>query len=199
MYPTFLMSLLLFLGPVTVVEPRYPPDAVAGGTVIAVVGTVDGAVQKVDLLYSDPPFASSVQSALARWHFESAGFQETLVIVHFRHPQTYLLGPAKQEIPLRKHKEFLPYPISIIQPANPINIIGEVSVIFYADITENGNVSNVQIVQSPGNLTVGLDTVKKWEFLPARKGTGERVPSHAYIVLVFRPPVTTPGPTHEGP
>jgi hypothetical protein len=65
-------------------------------------------------------------------------------------------------------------------------------VVFYADITDRGTVSGVRIVQTPGNLTVGLDTVKKWEFLPVHNESGIEVPSHAYIVLIFRPPVTVP-------
>jgi hypothetical protein len=196
MYLPFFIGLLSILGSVFVVEPEYPMDAVAGGTVVAAVTSVNGAVQNVDLLYSDPPFADPAESALARWRFESKGTQETLVIVHFRYSQIYLLGPAKQEIPQRKHPESLPYPRYIVQPPYPVNLIGQASVVFYLDITERGTVSNVRVVRTSGDLTAGIDTVKKWEFLPAHDASGKNVPTNAYVVIAFRPPVTEPAPEH---
>jgi TonB family protein len=189
---TFLALLFLLVHAETTVSPRYPPDAVTGGTVVSAVTSVNGAIENIELLYSDPPFASPVESALTRWRFESEGIRKTLVIVHFRYPQNYLLGPAKQEIPLKEHPKSLPYPKYIIQPAFPINVIGEASIVFYADITKRGTVSNIQIVRSSGNLTAGLDAVKRWEFLPALDESGIEIPSHAYIVIVFRPPSTAP-------
>ena len=194
MYFNFLTGLLFLLGAVSIVQPRYPPNAIAGGTVVAVVTNAGATVQNVDILSSDPPFADPVESALARSRFGTEGIQKTLVVVHFRYPQIYLLGPAKQEIPLHEHPTSLPYPKYIVQPAFPINAIGEVCVVFYVDITEKGTVSDARIVQSSGNLKVGLDTVKKWEFLPAHGESGTVTPSHAYIVLVFRPPVTSTRP-----
>ena len=194
MWCIILAWLFPLLGSASYVEPRYPLDAVAGGTVVAEVTSIDGAVREVDILYSDAPFANPVKNALARWRLESEGIRKTLVVVHFRHPQIYLMGPAKQEIPLREHPKSLPYPKYIVQPPYPINVIGETSVVFSADISEKGAVSDVKIVRSPGNLTAGLDAVKKWEFLPARNVSGIESTSHAYIVLVFRPPITTPPP-----
>src|SRR5205809_637128 len=66
-----LLGLLLLSGmrPVSVVDPAYPPNVLAGGTVIATSSVNKGSVEGVTIVSGDEPFAGSVMAALKAWRF----------------------------------------------------------------------------------------------------------------------------------
>ena len=161
------------------------PDQLAGG------------IRSVASLAENPhrtkPFVGSCKSALAHWKTSSGLDGDEIVIVHFRQPYLYQLGKTKEEINLRIAKKELPYPAVIIHPSYPPNAVGQGSVILRADISDKGQVSNVEVIRSMGVLTdASVDAVRKWSFIPARDEEGKETPSHAYVVLVYRfPDLTT--------
>ncbi len=183
----------LVLSSISIVDPMYPPNAVMGGTVVAELHFASGAVQGLNILSGEEPFVSSCKSALAQWLFHPEQSDNELVIVHFRQPYLYFWGSTKEEIPPAKQPGRLPYPKYLIQPSYPADAQGQGSVVLRAEISAEGRVSDVKVVQSMGALTgAGIDAVQKWEFLPAKDVRGMNAPSHAYVVLVFRFPLMAP-------
>ena len=56
-----LIALWLILGSDTVVGPKYPPNAVSGGTVVAALVPGAGGVLEIKILSGEEPFVSSEQ------------------------------------------------------------------------------------------------------------------------------------------
>src|SRR5512138_1323347 len=95
---------------VVVVGPAYPPNAFAGGNVVAVLHVSSGAVAGVDVLSGDAPFAEPAQAALGAWRFDAAQSGDVLVVVNFRTPTLYAIGSAAQKVPKAAALPGLAYP-----------------------------------------------------------------------------------------
>ena len=186
-------GVFLLLGLISAKEPNYPPDAYKGGTVVALVRFMNGSIDNIEVLWGEEPFLSSSTTALNQWRFDRGESGRIMVVVHFRQPDLYFLNTREQTIPLRERPVSFPYPILILQPDYPALATGAGSVILRAEISQRGSVSDVRVIKSLGILTeTSLDALKHWEFLPARNSSGENVASFAYIVMVYRVPITTP-------
>jgi TonB family protein len=182
-------SLCFLLYSLSVVKPIFPPHAVSGGTVIAKLHFVSGNVKKVDILSGEEPFASSSKTALAEWREDSAVSGDKLIIVHFRQPNLYEIGDAKEVINPGSKEISLPYPRFIIHPSYPPNTLGQGSVILKLDVSDKGKVSDIQAIESMGVLTdSSIQAVKQWEFRPARDKEGKATQAQAYVVIVYRFP-----------
>ena len=182
---------LLFL--LSVVDPIFPPNAVLGGTVVARLHFVSGNVKNVTILSGEEPFSSSCKTALAEWHMKSEPDGDELVIVHFRQPYLYTWGDNKEEINPARPGKSLPYPIYIVPPSYPANALGQGSVILRTEVSAEGKVSDVQVIEPMGVLTsASTDAVRRWRFTPAEDEQGAATSSHAYAVLVYRYPLTKP-------
>jgi TonB family protein len=188
-----IISLLLFFGSSTLVDPPFPPNTASGGTVVAELHMTAGNVDHVDILSGEEPFIGSCKSALSQWHLHPERDGNELVVVHFRQPNLYYLGNAEEEISCTKPKGPLACPKHIVAPAYPAQALGQGSVVLKARISAEGGVSAVQVVKSMGILTdVSIDAVRKWEFDPAEDDQGTAKPSSAYAVLVYRLLITEP-------
>jgi TonB family protein len=184
------VSFLLLIGSISAVQPAFPPHAVSGGTVIAALHFVSGNVKKVDILYGEEPFVGSCKAALPKWSEDAGVDNDRLVIVHFRQPNLYEMGDAKEIINLKMKEMSLPYPRSIIHPAFPPNALGQGSVILKIDISDNGKVTNVQAIESMGILTdSSIKAVQQWDFEPAKDRKGKATQALAYVVMVYRFPI----------
>src|SRR3989442_15791516 len=66
-----LLGLLLLSGmrPVSVVDPAYPPNVLAGGTGIATLSVKKGSVEGGTIVFGDEPFAGAVMAGLKGWRF----------------------------------------------------------------------------------------------------------------------------------
>ncbi len=95
---TFLLAILLGVfaagDPISVTGPVYPPDAVAGGTVVATLHVIAGSVTQVEILAGEEPFATPARDALRSWRFEPGKVTERIpVVLNFRNPGLFAVSP----------------------------------------------------------------------------------------------------------
>ncbi len=180
------------LGNVSVVGPVYPPTAFNGGTVVAALELAEGTVQEVRILFGEDPFVAATKEALSKWRFDNSQEEEpaVLVVVNFRGPNLYPTGSPQQNLSPTQPKHFLPTPTVVIEPAYPVDSLGEGSVVLDLEIADSGNVTRVKEIKGAGALTsASIAAVKQWQFKPARNSDGGVVSSKAYAVCVFRRPL----------
>jgi len=171
-------------------DPLFPPNAVQGGTVVAELGFAGGHVKKLNILSGEEPFVSSVRSALAKWHLCPERNCSELVAVYFRQPYLYSTNESTEELKPVKPQSSLPFPKIVVQPSYPANAMGQGSVILRTEISTEGRVSDVRIIQSLGSLTEpSVKAVRMWKFTVPKNEKGEKQPSHAYVVFVYRFPL----------
>jgi len=188
---TFLM--LALIEAVTVVGPAYPPNAIAGGTVVAVLHVSTGSVDRIEILQGDEPFVAPVRSALSGWRFKDSEAGNVLVVVDFRTPNLYSTGSPARKIAPARPVPGLAYPEKVVETAYPPNSLAQGSVVLALDLSETGSVSKVRIVQGLGSLTEAcVSAVRKWLFVPARDNKGIATASEAYAVCVVRRPILSP-------
>jgi TonB family protein len=175
-----------------IVAPVYPPNAVTGGNVVAELHFAAGNVKATEILFGEEPFVSSARSALSAWRMDPKQDADELVVVHFRYPFLYRIGKSRDEIDPAKPGTSLPYPKIVIPPAYPANAEGQGSVVLRVEISAEGRVADVQVIQGMGTMTeLSLDAVRKWEFAAPENAKGEKQASHAYVVFVYRFPIST--------
>lgn len=185
----FILCLVLASGSYDLVDPAYPPNAMGGGTVAAMVRVAAGTVRDVTILSGAEPFAGSCKAALARWRLDPQEDGERLVVVHFRRPELLYAGGGDEKSDTAPRNLHLAYPRSLVPPVYPANALGKGSVVLKVEISAEGRVIEVRAVKSMGILTdASIDAVKRWTFHPARDAAGRPVSSRAYAVIVFRYP-----------
>jgi len=181
------IGLWFLLGTISVVDPAFPPHAVMGGTVIAKLQFAGGDVKEVTILSGEEPFVEACRAALSKWRSTDKEKNEELVIVHFRQPHLQLLGKGKETLDPKGAKESLPYPTDITSPSYPPDALGQGVVVLRTDITAEGKVEDVEVIQSLGVLTdTSIDAVRKWKFSPPKGPKGENISSSAYVAFVYR-------------
>lgn len=188
---------------ITVVCPSYPPLAIRGGNVVAVLELSKSSVSRVVVLYGDEPFIEPARAALAKWRLpRERGDKATLVVVNFRDPYLTMdankngivLGTKSSTIKLDNYPHGLPIPTLVVDPfyGSHSRVVMGASVL-HLEIAENGSVGGVGVIQELGDHTrPTIDAVKKWKFMPARDEGGRPVASDAFAVCVYRPLVQTP-------
>ena len=184
-----ILALWLMLGSDTVKGPLYPPNAVSGGTVVAELAFVAG-VSDIKILSGEEPFVSSSKAALQSWNLHPEKDGGDLVVVHFRQPNLYYMGDAKEEIRCTGADPSMPCPKYVVGPAYPAQAVGQGSVILKVEVAADGSILDVRTIQAMGALTdVSVAAVRKWKFTPAEDARGVKEASHAYAVFVYRFPV----------
>jgi TonB family protein len=188
---SFLAMMLLALAEaITVVSPAYPPDAIEGGTVVALLQVSNGEVRGIQITQADPPFADAVQSALSRWRFRDSETGSILVVVNFRSPRLYATATHTRALQITEAPPGSPYPLRLMEPPYPANSVAEGSVILRLELNEAGEITRTKTLQGLGGLTsAAVATVRKWRFEPARDAKGTPRRGEAYAVCVFRRPV----------
>jgi len=188
---------------ITVVCPPYPPLAIRGGNVVAVLELSKGSVGRVIVLYGDKPFVEPARAALAKWRLpREREDKPTLVVVNFRDPYLTMdainngivLGTKSSTIKTDPYPQSLPIPTLVVDPfyGSHSRVVMGASVL-HLKIAENGSVGEVRVIQELGDHTQPtIDAVKKWKFLPAQDEGGKPVASDAFAVCVYRPLVQTP-------
>jgi hypothetical protein len=189
-----IIGFLFLFGSASLVDPIFPPLAISGGTVVAELRLADGGIEKINILSGGEPFVSSCKSALAQWRLPSEKDGNAIVVVRFRHQNLYDYGNSEERINCIKPKGSLPCPKSIIEPAYPVQIQAQGSVVLKTKISATGSIADIRVLKALGALTdSGIDAVQKWEFTPAEDDRGMGKPSSAFVVLVYRFPVIMPG------
>jgi len=180
--------------PISVADPVYPPNAVRGGTVVAAILIVSGEMKEVAILHGEQPLADAARAALQSWRFSPGIVRLRVpVIVSFRNPGLLTAAPATQRLSppgLTNENRALAYPVQVVESSYPANALGQGSAVLQLGIDEEGLVSSVETVKSPGTLTEACSAaVRKWRFRPARDKQGRSIPSDAFAVCVYRVPV----------
>ncbi len=181
----------------SVAIPSYPPLGTNGGAVVAELHLSQGTTTEVRVLSGQEPFVSSARSALLRWNLAvSPRRSRALAIVCYRGPGLFDLGSTAQEISHGDRNKSLPYPKTILPPSFPPNSLGEGGVVLKLRVETDGSISEVKTIRPDGSLTAAsIEAVREWKFSPARDEQGNKVPSEAFAVFVFRPPVLAPALT----
>lgn len=187
------LLLLPLVQAITVMGPAYPPYAVSGGTVVAILHVSEGSVSSVDILQADEPFGSGTRAALEDWRFRASDSGNVLVVVSFRSTELYAAGDAARALAPKESRQDLAYPKKVVEPVYPPTSLAEGSVVLRVDVGESGSVSEVRVVQSLGGMDDAcVNAVRKWQFVPAVNPKGNKEPSEAYAVCVVRRPVLAP-------
>jgi len=190
---SILLTVLAFLQAVPAALPAYPPGAINGGNVVAVMHVAAGTVTGVDILRADEPFAGPVRVALGAWSFPPTESGDVLAVVNFRTPNLFAVGPAAKVPKAAGAPSGLAYPEEIVEPLYPANSVAEGSAVFQIAIGESGSVSKLKVIQGLGDLTDPCTAaVNRWKFAPARSARGAAAVSIAYAVCVVRRPVLSP-------
>lgn len=175
--------------------PGVPFDAVGGGEVFLELEVgKDGHVIAASPVRTTPPFTEIVLDAVRGWRFTPAKDGEAvpsnvMVAAVFRPP--VLNGPTLGTLPsdVGKASHSVPMPTNTAMPPFPANAHASGVVLVEVLVAATGAVQNARIVrQAPPFDDAALKTVKLWKFAPAQRG-GVTVPSVAYVMFAFRPPV----------
>jgi TonB family protein len=189
--PSFLAMIMMALAEaITVVGPAYPPDAIEGGIVVALLQVSNGMVRDVQLTQADPPFGDAALSALSRWRFRDSETGTILVVLDFRTPKLFATASPVRTLHAPAARPGSPYPLRLVEPLYPADSVAEGSVILRIELNEAGEIARTQTLQGLGGLTsAAVAAVRKWRFEPARDWKGNPRRAEAYTVCVFRRPV----------
>lgn len=195
MIPTAACLVWAWMQAASVAGPAYPPDAMAGGTVVAVLHVASGAVDKISIQQGDAPFDEPAKAALARWRFEPRETGDALVVIDFRSPALLSASSGSRNLNGKSALPGLAYPRKVTDPVYPPNALAEGSVVLRIELSETGTVSDVKPLQSLGGLTSACTAaVRSWQFAPAQNHKGSVSKAPVYAVCVFRRPVLPPQP-----
>ena len=182
------LGLLTLAPPSVVTDPVYPPNAVAGGAVVAALEIQKGAVTAVEILSGAEPFAGSVRQALSTWRFPAMVVRARVpVVVVFAGPNLLPAASAGESRPRgTRRSDDLPLPSRLSEPVYPPNAWGGGAVTLRLEIDPSGAVRRSAVVKALGAFTdAAREAIAQWRFTPARPGRSDE----ALAVVVFRPPV----------
>jgi TonB family protein len=186
--------------------PVAPVIAVSGGEVFLEVGvTPAGGVDSVRTLRTTPPFTDVVIDAVRGWRFmpateiadpaDPAGASirpvpwSVLVAAVFAPPA--LNGPTLGTPPrdVVSASEEIPQPTGAAPAAYPVRATGGGTVLVEVTLDAAGALTGAQVrVSSPAFDSAALSAARLWSFRAARRN-GTAVPTRAYLLFGFRPPV----------
>jgi TonB family protein len=182
------------LGPV-------PFGARAAGLVALDVGVSErGAVAGVTVVKAVAPFSDDLARDIRGWRFEPAtedgrAVASRVLVAALVRPAALLFpDPGAPPPPPAGAPEGMPYPESVVVPPYPPNALGDAAVVVEVEVTAEGRAASARVVGEPGAFDEpALEAAHGWRFRPAQRA-GTDVPARAWLVFVFRAPVTTPGP-----
>lgn len=189
-----------------VVVPGYPPLAVSGGNVVAVIKTsdTDGHIQ-VDILYGDKPFVEPTREALAQWRLPGSwGAKPAVVVVNFRDATLSMMNSSKgirfegtqRKLTYNGGDRSVALPELITDPVySDASLVVLGASILHLQVGETGSVGRVEVIKDLGDYTSAtVEAVKKWKFSPALDANGAPVVSDVFAVCVYRPLIVTREP-----
>jgi TonB family protein len=188
--------------------PAAPAMAVSGGEVfLEVLVAPDGHVDSIRTLRTTPPFTDVVIAAVRGWWFEPATdaaapsaaptaslinpvAAPVFVAAIFAPPD--LNGPTLGQPPkdVLSASDDAPMPAAAIPAAYPPLAVGGGAVLVEVMINGTGVVTGARVkASSPAFDAAALAAARAWSFRPARRH-GNAVTTHAYLMFVFRQPIT---------
>lgn len=194
-----------------------PVLAVSGGQVfLEVTVTAAGRVGTIKLLRTTPPFTEGVVAAVRTWQFRPAqriidppvGLRvpaiepvesHVLVAAVIRPP--VLFGPTIGVPPedVATASTDTPFPLSVTTPTYPPLAINDGTVVVDATIDAGGGVTETALLRSsPAFDDAAREAARTWSFTPVRL-PGTPVARHAFLIFVFRQPITSEKPPASRP
>ena len=177
--------------------PVVPPLTVSGGEVwLEALVAADGGVTSVEVLRTTPPLTDAMVAAIHGWHFEPAATGSTAVASHvlvagLLTPPA-LNGPTLGAPPqsVGSASDDTPRPTVTTPPTYPLRALGNGIVLVEVTVRDAGPPADAHIVlASPPFDGAALAAARSWKFEPARRN-GRVVTTRAYLLFVFRQPVT---------
>jgi hypothetical protein len=193
--------------------PALPPPTIAGGGEVLIEATVDrtGVLTRPIILRGTPPYTQMVLDAASTWRFEPARAvgpddAETTVDTPvtigavYRSP-VLMNAPTIGEPPKDWSKPTgeVAYPTSMEMPNYPPQAHDGGVVLLEVVLNETGGVTEARGIASTGGFeSASREALAKWRF---RGGSyrARPVPSTAYVLFGFRPPVGLGIPQHPQP
>lgn len=198
---------------IELVQPVYPYQALYGGDVFLDFAIADeGAPRDIRVRHAAPPFTASATRALEQWKFtlppSEAGqaqseqgqpperrialvwqFRTAQTVQQQRIERTYDAGLFGDE------KDRPPVPTTIVEAAQPVQVVNEGTAVLAVLVDENGKVKVVRALNRAGALgDAATAAVRLWKFAPARAG-GEPAQGELLVAITFpRPVVVSPPP-----
>ena len=191
-----------------------PAPTIVGGGEVLIEGTVDrtGTLTRPVVLRGTPPYTQMVLDAVSTWRFEPArvvgpdGIEATVdmpvTIGAVYRPPVLMNAPTIGE-PSKdwsKPSGDVAYPTSIESPNYPPLARDGGVVLLEVTLNETGGITETRGIASTGGFeSAAREALAKWRF---RGGTyrARPVPSTAYALFGFRPPVgLTPPPPAQKP
>jgi hypothetical protein len=188
--------------------PVLPAPTVVGGGEVLIEATVDrtGALTRPIVLRGTPPYTQIVIDAASRWRFDPArvvgpnGVETTVempvAIGAIYRPPVLMNAPTIGE-PVKdwsKPSGEVSYPISTETPNYPPQARDGGVLLFEIVLNEAGGVTETRGIASTGGFeSASREALARWRF---RGGSyrGRPVPSMAYVLFGFRPPVGLSSP-----
>lgn len=175
--------------------PGIPFEAVGGGEVFVELEVgQDGHVLGAAPLRTTAPFTEYVLDAVRGWQFTPArdgvAVPSSVIVAALYRPPV-LNGPTLGTMPsdVGRPSRGLPVPTNTSMPPYPANARASGVVLLEVLVAATGAVDNARVVRSaPPFDDAAQKTVRLWKFAPAQRG-GVTVPSVAYVIFAFRPPV----------
>jgi hypothetical protein len=183
--------------------PPLPAPNIAGGGEVLIEGIVDrrGVLTRPMTLRATPPYTQFILDAIVRWRFEPArdidykGVETTVempvTIMAIYRPPVLMNTPTIGEPPkdLMKPSGDVAHPTATAMPNYPPLARDGGVVLFEVALNEAGSVTETRGVASLGGFeSTSREALASWRF----KGGLYRarpVPSTAYVLFGFRPPV----------
>lgn len=175
----------------------FPYGSRAAG-VVALDVTVDarGSVTGIGTLKEVEPFGDVLRAAVSRWVFEPAreggrSVEHPVLVAGLFRPAAVLFpAPPPFPDPPDTSPHSIPVPKEIGIPPYPPNRVGAAAVLVEVEVDDRGVVDSATIVGAQtGFDDAALDAARRWVFRPAEY-QNRPVPSRAYLLFVFRQPVT---------
>jgi len=186
--------------------PPLPAPTVSGGGEVVIEALVDrrGTVLRPAIVRATPPYTQFVLDAIVRWQFDPArdidykGLETVvdmpITVVALYRPPILMNAPTVGEAPKdwSKPSGDAPYPIATTMPNYPPRARTGGVVLFEVSLDEAGAVKEARAIGSTeGFESASREALASWRF----KGGSYRakpVPSTAYVLFGFRPPVGLP-------
>ncbi len=182
-----------------------PAPTIVGGGEVLIEATVDrtGRVIRPNVLRGTPPYTKMVLDALTTWRFEAASVRSIdgkdepvdmpIAIAAVYRAPVLMNAPTIGEVPKdwSKPSGEVAYPIAMEMPNYPPTARDGGVVLLEVKLNEAGAVIETRGVASIGGFdSAARDALAQWRF---RAGTyrSRPVPTTAYVLFGFRPPVVS--------
>jgi TonB family protein len=193
-----LALLLLWQAPLPTLRSAVPPAApmttpFAGVVVLVAQPGATGDLQTLSVLVGPQPFLDASVAAVKKWKWASVtGERNSPVSVTFfyRSRQILTSAPPTQLPDWTALQTRPPLPQTIFDPGYPVNSLGEGVVILEVQISPQGTIENIRVVQDVPSLTeLARRAVQGWRFTPA-KSSGILANGTAIVAISFLRPIT---------